>query len=75
MEIKRDAYLNRLIVIITEEATSMSTKPNDESSLSHTTWNCKCYIVFIFDNIIISLSLLYFSPFFGLYILVVESLL
>jgi len=25
----------------------MSTKPNDESSLSHTTWNCKYHIVFI----------------------------
>ena len=25
----------------------METKPNDDSSLSHTRWNCKCHIVFI----------------------------
>lgn len=25
----------------------MATKPNDDSSLSHTRWNCKYHIVFI----------------------------
>ena len=25
----------------------MASKPNDDSSLSHTRWNCKCHIVFV----------------------------
>ena len=29
----------------------MATKPNDDSSLSHTSWNCKYHIVFAFKNI------------------------
>ena len=30
-----------------KEEISMVTKPNDDSSLSHTRWNCKYHIVFI----------------------------
>jgi tranposase-like protein len=30
-----------------KEEISMATKPNDDSSLSHTRWNCKYHIVFI----------------------------
>ena len=31
----------------TKEVASLATKANDDSSLSHTRWNCKYHIVFI----------------------------